>query len=296
VAAGAVAAPVPAAKNARNELTNPGFETDTAWVRQGPAQNASFDTAVHHSGTRSARCTAATPGSQGGFLQEFELNQDRALPLLVSGWSRAENVSGPRNNHYSVWCDVKYARQLRPGRIDKAVIASFAVGTHDWQQAQVLLTPERPIKTVKLYALFRHHTGTVWFDDFSLRQLPAFEPPDLPKPTGVPHSLSAGNGFQLALLPDGAIASVTAAGVRCPAKRWRGLFVGDYNRRKFSPVSGETTFSPGSATLTASLTEANLEVTARFTSREGAVEIAGWTFEVLNADSRRILLLHVYKP
>ncbi len=34
----------------------------------------------------------------------------------------------------------------------------------------------------------------------------------------------------------------------------------------------------------------------RLPERGEAVEIAGWTFEVLNADSRRILLLHVYKP
>jgi len=34
----------------------------------------------------------------------------------------------------------------------------------------------------------------------------------------------------------------------------------------------------------------------RLPERGEAVEIAGWTFEVLNADSRRILLLHVYQP
>jgi len=34
----------------------------------------------------------------------------------------------------------------------------------------------------------------------------------------------------------------------------------------------------------------------RLPERGECVEIAGWTFEVLNADSRRILLLHVYKP
>jgi len=34
----------------------------------------------------------------------------------------------------------------------------------------------------------------------------------------------------------------------------------------------------------------------RLPERGEAVEIASWTFEVLNADSRRILLLHVYQP
>ncbi len=34
----------------------------------------------------------------------------------------------------------------------------------------------------------------------------------------------------------------------------------------------------------------------RLPERGEAVKISGWTFEVLNADSRRILLLHVYQP
>jgi hypothetical protein len=49
--------------------------------------------------------------------------------------------------------------------------APFSVGTHDWQRKQVLIVPSKPLKVAHIHALFRHHTGTVWFDDFTATPL-----------------------------------------------------------------------------------------------------------------------------
>ncbi|HET6382821.1 MAG TPA: hypothetical protein VFJ58_05470, partial [Armatimonadota bacterium] len=42
---------------------------------------------------------------------------------------------------------------------------------HGWERRQVLVVPTKPVRSVNIYALFRNHTGTAWFDDFSLAQL-----------------------------------------------------------------------------------------------------------------------------
>ena len=232
-----------------NLLTDPSFENDAAWAPQG---DVAFDDANVRSGKRSARCHADEPLLRGGLLQQFELNQKSALLLLIGGWSRAEKVSGPKDSHYSIWCDVKYVEQLRPGRIDKAAIAKFNVGTHDWQEVRAILTPQRPIKTVKLYALFRHHTGTVWFDDIFVRELKPFVPHALPKSDSTPAALAG----------------------RCS------LFVGDYGRREFWHVPREA----GTDDLRAELTDAGLSVKATFVQRADAVEVTGWVHDTTGED------------
>lgn len=145
-------------------LANGGFEdgatTASGWAPFGDSGYA-VDSAEHHSGTRSIRCSLSADGVAGA-SSTVTFDQTEPAPIVVSGWSKADNVSGSPDNDYSVYVDLTYM----DGTPLWGSTASFDTGTHDWQQEEITITPSKPVKSIAVYALFRHHTGTVWFDDF----------------------------------------------------------------------------------------------------------------------------------
>jgi hypothetical protein len=173
-----------------NRLSNPGFER----VRDGRAENWQpfeqgyvIDESVRHAGARSVRCVNATTEELRGASYTLLLNQKTPAPLLVTGWSKAENVGGVPNSDYAIYVDLEYM----DGTPLWGQTAPFAVGTHDWQRKQALIVPAKPLKLATIHALFRRHAGTVWFDDFSAAELSgndmfdsqAIAPPKLPAGT-----------------------------------------------------------------------------------------------------------------
>jgi hypothetical protein len=117
-----------------------------------------------HSGAYSIRCENATTEGIAGAVQSLNLEADPPARLTLSGWSRAEDVSGPEDAHYSIWVDATCV----DGTVYNGHNAAFEVGTHDWRQATLELTPPAPIRSMRVYCIFRHHTGRAWFDDLRL--------------------------------------------------------------------------------------------------------------------------------
>lgn len=162
--------PVLAAPNPGELITNPGFEHVEANLAVGwtPFEHGyEVVSDVRRTGTTSIRCRNATTAERRGATYTLVLNQQAPRPLLVTGWSRAEDVGGTANNDYSIYLDLEFT----DGSPLWGQTAPFAVGTHDWQRRQVLIVPSKPIRRVSIHALFRHHTGTAWFDDFSAMEL-----------------------------------------------------------------------------------------------------------------------------
>lgn len=203
--------------NGAERLANPGFEqgTDTAatpWY--GWMQGYEVLPTGGRNASRAVRCAAGTPDDQHGASQPISLKQDVPRPILVTGWSRAENVDGTPDNGYSIYLDITY----RDGSHLWGHTASFSVGTHDWEQRRIVLAPEKPIESLTLHALFRGHNGSVSFDDFSLREMDAagamFENVVVsafhaPPPSGDTVHVGAADGLDLALdRGSGAIASL----------------------------------------------------------------------------------------
>ncbi|NOY81954.1 MAG: hypothetical protein GXP31_13235 [Kiritimatiellaeota bacterium] len=149
-----------------NLLTNGDVENGaTGWEKIG--KGFAIDVAVAHRGKTSLRCSNAAREEISGARQLLELNQRVPVPLVMRGWSRARDVSGIPDAGYSLYCDVEYTTDTRPGRVDvPGLTVQFQTGTHDWVFGERTILPAAPIKWVKFYALFRrNHTGTVWFDD-----------------------------------------------------------------------------------------------------------------------------------
>jgi hypothetical protein len=95
------------------------------------------------------------------------LNQEEPRPIVASAWSKAESVSGASDSDYSVYVDLVY----NDGSELWGRTASFRVGSHDWQRAEVLVIPERPIRTVAVYLLLRGHVGKAHFRDPALHEI-----------------------------------------------------------------------------------------------------------------------------
>jgi hypothetical protein len=126
-----------------------------------------IDRQAHHGGDQSIRCDSLNLNKERGAQIKVELKQQRAVPILVTGWSKADQAQGAKSEDYALYIDAEYM----DGTPLWGQIAAFRAGTHDWQRRQVLLIPTKPLKSMTVIALFRSHTGTAWFDDFSAHSL-----------------------------------------------------------------------------------------------------------------------------
>jgi hypothetical protein len=155
-----------------NTVVNPGMETVgssqplAVWSAYGSGYTASTTTA--HTGIRSLQCTTATATDVHGAYQTINLNQSTPRALKLSGWSKAQVVTGSSDSDYSVYLDITY----NDGTYLWGQTINFSVGTHDWEYKEAIILPALPIKQLNCYLLFRNsHTGTVWFDDVTVSEV-----------------------------------------------------------------------------------------------------------------------------
>ncbi|MCS6862331.1 MAG: hypothetical protein NZT92_18670, partial [Abditibacteriales bacterium] len=129
-------------------------------------------------GSRAIVCERRTPsspsqrvdgGDEFGASQTLTLNRTTAAPLVVRGWSKAEDVSGSPDSGYSIYVDIIYT----DGTPLWGQTGNFRCGTHDWEKREFLILPEKPIRTLTVHCLFRGHTGKVWFDDVAVEEIKA---------------------------------------------------------------------------------------------------------------------------
>jgi len=126
-----------------------------------------LDSTVAHQGKRSLRCVNATHGEKRGAQFNCVLNQPTPMPVVITGWSRPAGVDGIPDSDYSLYVDVEYA----DGTYLYGQNAPFPIGTSSWILRRLQITPEKPIHMVSVYALFRGHGGTAWFDDFDVKEV-----------------------------------------------------------------------------------------------------------------------------
>jgi hypothetical protein len=140
-------------------------------------------------------------------------------PLVVRGWSKAENVSGGSDGDYSLYVDIDYA----DGTPLWGQTARFRAGTHDWQRRELVILPAKPVRSLTLYCLLRKHTGRAWFDDLMVQEsaeqgsavlfqgVPVAITEGSTRPTGHTTKLATRDGLQLALR-DGVVTGLAVAG------------------------------------------------------------------------------------
>jgi len=120
-------------------------------------------------GSRAIVCERREGDGEFGASQTLALNRTAVAPLVVRGWSKAENVSGSPDSGYSIYVDIIYADNTPLW----GQTGNFRCGTHDWEKREFLILPEKPVRTLTVHCLFRGHTGKVWFDDVAVEEVKA---------------------------------------------------------------------------------------------------------------------------
>lgn len=154
--------------SATNLLKNGCFDEDNLWNSwQKYESGFSIVTGEGRDGTTCIYLTNNKPEVKSGASQTLTLDQLQPVPIIISGWSKAENVSGTADSGYSIYVDILY----NDGTPLWGQTANFSCGTHDWEIKQITIMPEKPVKTLTVYCLFRGHSGKVWFDDLVLTEI-----------------------------------------------------------------------------------------------------------------------------
>lgn len=132
-------------------------ETPAGWTTVG----AVLDDETRRTGNRSLR--GRLEGSGSAYAQQFVvLDEPIDEPVVVSGWSRAQDVSAsPTVNDYSIYVDARGV----DGAWMFGQCAVFSPGTHDWEHSEHVIHPRAPLGELRVYAMFRERSGTAWFDD-----------------------------------------------------------------------------------------------------------------------------------
>jgi hypothetical protein len=273
-----------------NELVvDGGFETlgedATPWGEW--ASMFSADT-LARSGRQSALCVNETGEGINGVMQQIDLNRPRPFDVVFTGFSHAEAVSGDSDKDYSLWADLQYM----DGTFLYGQSSAFDTGTHDWQGREVLIHPLKPVKWIKVLGLFRKHSGTVRFDDLSLRELELYHAratehllPDgtvasAPAPLADQLTVASDDGLTIRLDPS----TGGVSGVLMGASDWTdpagwsgsGLLLGDAKAGSpLIPVGGELARTDAGLHQTGRLAGLGLEADATFTSHEQCIEVSG---------------------
>lgn len=114
-------------------------------------------------------CRASSPTGWSGASQTLTLQRTIPAPLVVSGWSRSEAMTGSSDSGYSIYVDIVYS----DGTPLWGQTGNFRTGTHDWERVEFTIYPEKPVRSLSLHVLVRGHAGTAWFDDLSVGELSA---------------------------------------------------------------------------------------------------------------------------
>ncbi|HRT58513.1 MAG TPA: hypothetical protein P5038_17945 [Candidatus Paceibacterota bacterium] len=256
-------------------LKNGGFEEQVQGQPLGwrPWQKG-FDLGAGQGRAGSAAIICERDHSDGerGASQTLELNRTHVAPLVIRGWSKAQNVSGSADSGYSLYVDLIYA----DGSPLWGRTVNFRCGTHDWEQRQFVLLPEKPVQRLTLHCLFRGHTGKVWFDDVSLEEIgtPAgavllqgtpVEPVVASRsdPVAASQTFRTGDGLELGLR-DGQVTSLRLDGLELAAPAPSGFLARDFGSNSdFYP------FNHGVCE------ELGLRLEARFTAASNHLAVEG---------------------
>jgi hypothetical protein len=285
-----------------NTVQNPGMETTGSspplanWAAFGLGYAATTTNA--HSGARSLQCATANATDVHGGYQTIVLNQTSPKTLKLSGWSKAQGVTGASDSDYSVYLDIQYTN----GTYLYGQVIPFSVGTHDWEYKESFIVPALPIKQFSCYLLFRNsHTGTAWFDDVAVAEVQdtvvqfdgtagvSTVPSPLPYDPTTRFTLLSGDGLQAQVTQDGGVIAALADGTNnllaSASVYASGWFVCDRGANSdWWNVGGWVTASNNILLQHGVLTNLNLSADVRYSVTNNAIRIQATVSNLLAAD------------
>ena len=119
------------------------------------------------------RVTNSVPGREAGASQLWLHPEGTPYPrrLAISGWVRAENISGgAADATLSIYCDIAY----EDGDHYWGATAAAQPGTHNYTRYVRFISLTKPVRSINTVALLRGRTGTAWFDTLSVTVIDVF--------------------------------------------------------------------------------------------------------------------------
>ena len=103
------------------------------------------------------------------FQNYVTFNQETPLPIVVTAWSKAENVA----RGYSIMLD--FVCKGEPNA-SHGLSAPFPNGTHDWVRRRIIAIAGAPMVQANPHLWFEHQpSGKVWFKDIDVHQVDSKE-------------------------------------------------------------------------------------------------------------------------
>lgn len=152
-----------AARNSENKVVNPGFEAGfQSWIGSGGADETSVDASRSHSGAQSLRLVSSQAATQGSIpVTEGQIWEASAWFLYVGTDSTLNGgLRLQRSADGTTWVNVDSAANVVPS-------------VSGWQQIRHDYVVPAGVAFIRARAAFSTFSGTVWVDDFSLRDVTA---------------------------------------------------------------------------------------------------------------------------
>eukprot|EP00698_Gefionella_okellyi_P011183 TRINITY_DN2937_c0_g1_i1.p1 TRINITY_DN2937_c0_g1~~TRINITY_DN2937_c0_g1_i1.p1 ORF type:complete len:1250 (+),score=270.23 TRINITY_DN2937_c0_g1_i1:541-4290(+) len=153
--------PVPTMAPGANLITTPptssgtGFIIDPAVVRIPGVSTSSY------------RMSSVNQNLAAGMSWVLTLAQTTARDVQISGWGRAQYVTGAADNNFAIVASVAF---MDGSSTTLALPLGF--GTFDWKYVSGTVPATKPINTIVVTCWLRSpHTGTAWFSDIAVQPM-----------------------------------------------------------------------------------------------------------------------------
>lgn len=214
---------------------------------------------------------------QSGLYTAIGLYQSAPRAVAVSGWSKAEDVSGNVDSGNGLYMDIRFT----DGTYQYARTVSFSVGTHDWQNRTVYVNTVKPISEIYLYGYLTGHTGKVWFDDFSVKEV--MEGAELhgmavtpltEQPQNTYTTLETADGLSLSLGQNG-VSSLKEDGLELKAEGVPSGFLVSDQAANSHVYAFEQTVNDNPQNFSGTVEDLGLKIDADFTAEPDGIRVSG---------------------
>ncbi|NOZ20052.1 MAG: hypothetical protein GXP25_03080 [Planctomycetes bacterium] len=103
-----------------------------------------------------------------GAMQWVMLYQEQAEPLKLRLKLKSDNVKPGKGGRLlvdTVLCHVNMKTRFTERKREKY---DLDVGTYDWREKEIIIKPERPLRSIQLFVYLWKCSGTVWIDEISI--------------------------------------------------------------------------------------------------------------------------------
>ncbi|KAL0230863.1 hypothetical protein PCE1_003240 [Barthelona sp. PCE] len=104
--------------------------------------------------------------------------------VYMSGWAKANSVSGVESSTYAIVCDITF----QDDSVLSSQLITFPTGTYNWMYREHKFEVSKPIKHIDYYAVFFNRSGHAFFDQLYFTVVPTEVSTSSPRGTfGDPH-------------------------------------------------------------------------------------------------------------